>query len=137
LELRLPRTFDSIAEIHTAIDGFCAQQAVAESVVFAVQLTVEEVFTNLVKYNRGGGKTIQIDLDRVDDRLIIRLIDHDVDFFDPAHAPPVDVAAPLAARRPGGLGLHLIRSYLDELDYEYTDRTLRITAVKVLEAQDV
>lgn len=134
MELRLARSFDSIAEIHAAIAGFCVRHAIDESAVFAVQLAVEEVFTNLVKYNGGDGETIQIDLDRIDDRLIIHLIDHDVDFFDPAHSPPVDVAAPLEARRPGGLGLHLIRSYVDELDYEYVDRTLRITAVKVLEA---
>jgi anti-sigma regulatory factor (Ser/Thr protein kinase) len=137
LELRVARTFEAIAGIHTAIEDFCAQRAISESATFAVKLVVEELFTNLVKYNRGGGETILLGLERTDDRLIIRLTDHDVDSFDPAQVPPVDVSAPLATRRAGGLGLHLVRSYVDEFDYEYTDRTMRITAIKILEADDV
>jgi len=137
MELQLARTFDSIAEIHSTIDGFCRKRSISASSVFAVQLAVEEFFTNLVKYNQGGGETIQFDVDLVGDRLIIQLIDHDVGCFDPALVPPMDVSTPLALRNPGGLGLHLIRSYLDDFTYDYSDRTLRITAVKNLEAQDV
>jgi anti-sigma regulatory factor (Ser/Thr protein kinase) len=33
----------------------------------------------------------------------------------------------------GGLGIHLVKSLFDTLTYEYSDRTLFITAVKNLE----
>ena len=137
MELRVARNFEAIAGIHAVIEDFCERRAISESAAFAVNLVVEELFTNLVKYNRGGGQTILLELERADDRLVIRLTDYDVDSFDPAQVPPVDVSAPLATRRAGGLGLHLVRSYVDEFDYEYTDRTMRITAIKILEADDV
>ncbi len=132
MKLRLARTIESVAELHDGIGDFCARHEIAESTAFAVQLAVEELFTNLVRHNRGG-ETIQFDIERVGDHLVIHLIDHDVDLFDPAQVPAVDVTAPLAARRPGGLGLHLIHTYLDEVDYDHVDRLLRITAIKVLE----
>jgi anti-sigma regulatory factor (Ser/Thr protein kinase) len=102
-----------------------------------MQLAAEELFTNLVKYSRGGRESIRVDLSRQADRLSLRLVDEDVDDFDPAQAPPVDVAAPLAERRAGGLGLYLVHAYVDDLTYTYEARTLTITATKSLEAHDV
>ena len=47
--------------------------------------------------------------------------------------PPVD--AGLEGRRPGGLGIYLVRRMVDELNYGYEsdDRTMRITVKKILE----
>ncbi len=91
---------------------------------------VEEIFTNMVKYNRGSANRIQIGISRDDDRVVVRLTDFDVDPFDPANAPDVDVDLPLEARVPGGLGLHLVKSLADKLTYEYADRVMRVSVVK-------
>ena len=47
----------------------------------------------------------------------------------------VPVEAGIEARKPGGLGVHLVRTMVDDLDYEYEieDRRMRITVRKVLE----
>jgi serine/threonine-protein kinase RsbW len=133
LKLELARSLAAVVEIHDAIAAYCADHGVGEAAVFAVQLAVEELFTNLVRHNRGGGETIVLEFERAGDHLAIMLVDRDVDRFDPAEVPAVDVNAPLEARRPGGLGLHLVRTYLDDVSYRYADRTLRITARKDLE----
>jgi serine/threonine-protein kinase RsbW len=91
---------------------------------------VEEIFTNMVKYNRGSAHRIRIAVSRADDSVVVRLTDFDVDPFDPASAPEVDVDLPLEARRPGGLGLHLVKSLADKLTYEYEDRVMRVSVVK-------
>jgi len=57
--------------------------------------------------------------------------------FDLSEAAPVDIHLPLAQRKVGGLGLHLVRNLVDELRYEYDDRTLSVTAIKNLEQGDV
>ena len=49
------------------------------------------------------------------------LTDYDVDPFDVTKAPDVDVTLPIEQRRPGGLGLHLIRRLMDSVDYEYSE----------------
>jgi anti-sigma regulatory factor (Ser/Thr protein kinase) len=46
--------------------------------------------------------------------------------------PSVDVSQSLEERKVGGLGVHLIRSLFDTLEYDYKDRTLCVTATKSL-----
>lgn len=137
MELRVARQIAALDEIHAFIADFCTRREITAATTFAIQLVSEELFTNLVKYNRGGGDTVLLGIERDSERVVIRLTDDDVDAFDPALAPLVDVAAPLSQRRAGGLGLHLVRAYVDKIDYEYRERTMRITAIKLLEAHDV
>jgi serine/threonine-protein kinase RsbW len=59
----------------------------------------------------------------------IGMVDRDVEPFDPTRGPAVDVEAPIDAREPGGLGVHLIRRMADSVEYEYNtqSRESRIT----------
>lgn len=102
-----------------------------------VELIIEELFTNLVKYNKGGKHDIPITLERRDRKLWIVLTDTDVDEFDVTRVPAVDTDEPLAHRKPGGLGLHLVRKMTESVSYEYERRTSRITVVKPLESWHV
>lgn len=133
MEAPFDRAYHDLDRLTAVVREFCARHALSEAVVFALELAAEELFTNLVRHNRGGGSHILFGLERTDDSVIMSLTDYDVDPFDLTQAPSVDVIAPASERRPGGLGLHLVKTYLDDLVYEYTDRTMRITATKRLE----
>jgi anti-sigma regulatory factor (Ser/Thr protein kinase) len=106
---------------------------VDERLLPTVDLAVEELFTNMVKYGVGSAAPVRVELDAVAGGVELRLIDDDVEPFDITQAPEVDVEAPIEARRPGGLGLHLIRRMADSVEYEYVKErrqsriTLRIT----------
>ena len=64
----------------------------------------------------------------------VTLTDYGVDRFDPTLAPEVDISLPLEQRKPGGLGLHLIRRMVDSIRYEYDEvnRQSRITFRKII-----
>jgi anti-sigma regulatory factor (Ser/Thr protein kinase) len=98
---------------------------------------VEELFTNMVKYNTGGGQAIEIRMEMRSGSLRIELVDDDVEPWDPNEAPAVEIDRPAGERTPGGLGLYLVRSFVDELKYEYTDRQMKVTAIKNLERRNV
>ena len=123
------RTLDTVFEF---VDEFVASSGLDDEVAFPLKLAVEELFTNFVRHNTGGQERIYISLSKSDGRLIVRLKDFDVEPFDGMNAPRVDVRQSLEERKVGGLGVHLIRSLFDTLEYDYRDRTLCVTATKTL-----
>ena len=52
--------------------------------------------------------------------------------FDPTSAPDVDVTLPADQRSIGGLGIHLIRHYMDFISYERVDNQNVLTMIKKL-----
>jgi len=98
---------------------------------FCLNLAAEEVFTNMVRHNTvGDSEEVVLELDVEADRITMRLIDSDVEPWDPNDAPEVDPDQPLEERVPGGLGIHLVKSSVDRLVYEYESRTMTVTVVK-------
>ena len=131
MERRFARDVGSLAAIFEFIREFLAAHGIDERHAWDLDLVVEELFTNLVKYGRGR-EAISIELDRRDLDAIVRLRDFDVDAFDPRLAPEVDQGRPLEERRSGGLGIHFVRQIADHIDYEYRERRSTITVTKRL-----
>jgi serine/threonine-protein kinase RsbW len=100
------------------------------------ELVLEELFTNIVKYGRGEGD-VTVALHAIDGGVEVTLTDPDAEFFDLARAPAVDTDAPIEQRRPGGLGLHLIRRLVDSLDHRYAEAERRsVVAFRLTERRD-
>lgn len=110
---------------------------IGDAPAFALKLAAEELFTNFVRHNRGGGEHIELELVRAGSEVVLTMTDVDVEPFDVDDVPAADVTLPARERTSGGLGLHLVRSYMDDLQFLYSDRTLRVTARKRLEGSDV
>ena len=102
-----------------------------------MNLAIEELFTNIIKYSADSGSDISIHLDIAAGDLVIKITDFDVEAFDMTAADRVDIDKPLEERRVGGIGLHLVRNMVDKITYEYKDRKACITLVKHLEDSDV
>ncbi len=126
------RSYDSLAAITDFINGFLAARSLDDELSGPVNFIVEELFTNMVKYNPGNSRDIAISLGHTPDRLTVQLMDFDVDPFDVTKAPLVDVDKPLQERQIGGLGLHLVRKMADTLSYDYSDRRSTITFTRAL-----
>jgi len=137
MEKSFERDFRSLGDIFAFTDIFVEVHGFEESLRYAVNLVIEELFTNMVKYNTGGGHPIEIRISVRDGHLRIELIDDDVDPWDPAQVPEVKLDRPIEERRAGGLGLYLVRAIVDELTYEYKNRQMKVTAIKNLERQNV
>ena len=128
-----PRSAASLPEIFEFMDVFFARARVGDPHRMPMQFAVEELFTNLVKYSRGGTRDILLDLRRDGGRLVVSLTDFDVEPFDIRTAPDVNVDLDLKDRKPGGLGIHLLRRMVDDVGYEYVDGRSTTTFIKQLE----
>jgi sigma-B regulation protein RsbU (phosphoserine phosphatase) len=126
------RSFDSLEPAFGFIEDFFRARGIDAALREPVNFIVEELFTNMVKYNPGNEHDIAVALGCSRDSLTVRLIDFDVEPFDVTRAPAVDIEKPLAERQIGGLGLHLVRKMADTLRYEFADRRSTITFTMAL-----
>ncbi len=133
MDKKFKRDLNSLDGIFKFINEFSAKTGVDESVVFTINLVVEELFTNMVKYTYENSNEILLQLKKDADDLIIHLTDFDVDPFDITKTVEVDTKQSLEERGVGGLGIHLVKQMIDKIEYEYKDRQSKIILIKHLE----
>jgi serine/threonine-protein kinase RsbW len=126
-ERRFGRTFGSLESIFGFVAEFLAANGLPDSAAFDLDLVIEELFTNMVKYHPQGAPEIEIGLRRLGPDVVVVLRDFDVEPFDPTRAPPADLSRPPGERGAGGLGLHLVRRIARDMRYQHRDRTSTIT----------
>jgi phosphoserine phosphatase len=126
------RSYDSLEPLFQFIEDFLRARSIDMTLREPVDFIVEELFTNMVKYNPGNEHDIALSLGHSLGMLTVRLTDFDVEPFDVTRAPRVDVDKPLHERQIGGLGLHLVRHMADTIRYEFADRRSTITFTKSL-----
>jgi len=104
---------------------FIQQTAVALTndieVIGDLVLAVDEAVTNIIVHgyqNNSGDIEIGLSVDK--NKLIVSLSDQAA-AYDPTNLPIPDTKAPLTIRKPGGMGVHLIRNLVDEISYERTN----------------
>ena len=129
------RTFGSLPEIFAFTARTFARAGIDARLRQIVDLALEELFTNMVKYSTTTTRPVEVEIVPIANGVQVTLTDYDVEPFDVTKAPDVDVTRPIEERNPGGLGLHLIRRLLDSIEYEYTkeSRRSRITFRKTRE----
>ena len=123
------RSFDSLPAIVAFTADVFARERIDSGLRPVIDLAIEELFTNMVKYGKGSNADVRIEMTGIEGGVEVALTDYDVDRFDVTATPDVDISLPIEQRRPGGLGLHLIRRLLDSIEYEYEEasRQSRIT----------
>lgn len=133
MENRFKRDFNSLDKVFEFISSFTQKYKIDEPIAYAINVAVEEIFTNMIKYNSSGRKDIAISFEKSKKTVLICLTDFDSDHFDVTKASAPDINIPLGERKAGGLGLHLVKNLVDNISYEYKDRVSKIKMTKNLE----
>jgi len=117
---RFERRIDAVAEIVAFTAQVFARRGFDRELLPAVDFAIEELFTNSVKYGAGSMAPVAIGIGGIPGGVQVTLVDTDVPLFDITRAPDADVTLPLDQRVPGGLGLHLTRRLVDDIEYSYS-----------------
>ncbi len=117
------------------ITNFVAEAASAaglpEAAVYHCQMAADEAATNVIEHAYGGESSGEIEITcRVEPGgLTIQMIDQG-EPFDPDSVDAPNIGAPLDELKPGGIGLYLMRQYMDEVDFEFVNGQNRVTMRK-------
>lgn len=99
------------------VAGLAAGAGLGAEKCTRLELAIEEWIVNVCKYSyTGAGGTVEVALRKGTGSLQVDIADEGLPFDLTAAADP-NVAAPLAERQPGGLGLLVIRRMMDEVGY--------------------
>ncbi|MCK5572966.1 MAG: ATP-binding protein [Bacteroidetes bacterium] len=132
---KFKRDLGSLLEVFRFIDEFMSAHSFDPAITADIRLAVDELFSNMVKYQSGTAEEISITLDKQDTSIVVRLTDHGVEPFDILEVPEPDLDASLDRRSTQGLGIYLTRKCMDDVEYEYEEKGRKsiITLVKNLE----
>jgi len=104
------------------VSAWCEENAVPAAAAFHVNLALDEIVSNVIRYgwNDAGEHEIHVRLSRTKDEVRIEVED-DAAPFNPLEVPAVNVNLSVEERPVGGLGIHLVRQVMDDLDYRRTE----------------
>jgi serine/threonine-protein kinase RsbW len=121
-EFELDGNLEELGRLWECVDQFCQAQGLDTETTFDLILVLEELFTNAVRHGGCGGMTnaVHVHLRLLENGgMAVEYRDRGVP-FDPTSAPEPDLAAPLSERQHGGLGIHLVRQMMRDLEYRRT-----------------
>jgi anti-sigma regulatory factor (Ser/Thr protein kinase) len=130
LEIVLTNRPEEKPRLLRALEAFAAEHRLPAKVLQAADLVLEEHVTNVLQYAYADTSLHEIRVRLSCDEGALHVeVEDDGRAFNPLEAPPVDTSIPMEERPIGGLGIHLMRRFMDGLDYrrEGARNILRMT----------
>ncbi len=112
--------FKNLDAAREFVAGEAAAYGLSPASVYAVQLAVDEGFTNIVEHAYGGESQNKIECacQITEEGLVITLRDCGKP-FNPLTVPEPNLDADLDDREIGGLGLYFIRQLMDDVTFTF------------------
>jgi len=105
-----------------ALEQFGRDHQLPAAVVQAADLALEEHLTNLMSYSLADNQEHEIKVRFTLASHFMVEVEDDGPPFNPLQVPAVDTTVPLEQRSIGGLGIHLMRRFMDEIEYHSEGR---------------
>jgi len=112
---------------------FAAKAGLSDKDLFALQIVVEELVTNVIDYGGvpAGEHAVRVELSAESGELLIHLVDRGKE-YNPLSREDPDVTLPAEQRPIGGLGVHFCKKLTDAQEYERRDGCNVLTLRKKL-----
>ncbi len=110
-----------IGAVNDALERAAMAGEVPEMAMRAMQVALDELLTNAIMHGKVTlNDPMQVDL-IVAKSALRAVISHAGTAFDPTEVAAPDLEGSLPDREIGGLGIHLVRSMMDEFSYQHVD----------------
>ena len=114
----IQNTLRDIEHISQRVQVFGEKHGYSSELIFQLTLALEEILTNVMTHGYDDQDTHDITV-RVScgDGEVTAEVEDDGRPFNPLEASPTDLVSPVEIRPVGGLGLHLVRSFVETVEY--------------------
>ena len=122
LSVILANDLSEVPRLAARVDEFCRGWNIPGRIAGRFNVALEEAVTNAISYAfpDGGRHEIAVQIEYRGGALRASVSD-DGQPFDPLSQPAPDIRAAVADRKVGGLGIHLLRSLMQSVEYRRTN----------------
>ena len=135
LTLEVEANLKQLTGLQEQVTAFGEAQNWPPDMSFQVELALEEICVNIVNYGfegDGDDHAIEVVVDSEPDSLTMEIIDNGRAFDPLTETPEPDLDSTVGDRPLGGLGIHLVKTLMDELLYRREDGRNHLKMVKHL-----
>jgi serine/threonine-protein kinase RsbW len=119
--LTVPGTLPGVRLAIEAFERFGRAHGLSDGAAWRFPLALDEILSNIVRHGLAGRPaTIDLTFSVDTEYVAVEIVDQ-AEAFNPLLAPPPDTSSPLEDRKPGGLGIALVRQLMDDTQYERRD----------------
>ena len=131
-KLIVPNRMKEIQTIAVALEEFFEQQDLPSEALFSTQLSLEEIFTNVVSYAHDDEQEHEVEIvfSREGETITVEILDDGHPFNPLEDAPELDVESSLEDRGIGGAGIKLAKKLMTELRYQRNSARNHLTMIK-------
>jgi anti-sigma regulatory factor (Ser/Thr protein kinase) len=117
--MRMPAAVGCFPDVVQFVHALASEANLADDLAHRLRLATDELVTNVLTHGYAAA-TGELELEgAVDpDRVWLRIVDTAVPFDPTQVSDPPDLDRPLSERAPGGLGLFLARTAVDDMSYQ-------------------
>lgn len=129
-ELTLKAVTDNLGKVTDFVDEILEKNACPMKARMQIDIALEEVFVNIANYAYSpdtGDVLIQCGVENGEVR--IAFIDSGRP-FDPLKKPDPDITLSAQDRQIGGLGIYMVKKYMDRVIYEYSENKNKLVVTK-------
>ncbi len=121
-DITLKNDLIEIERLADRVRDFGRENRLSEDLVWEIRLVLEEIVTNIISYGYEDRADHAIDVNIVNSEQDITLrVRDDARPFNPLDQTVPDLERPLEERGDGGMGIHIVREIMDEIDYKRED----------------
>lgn len=117
---------ESLGLVSEYVENKLATLKISQSVRNKVQITVDEIFSNIEKYGKASKVTISFNFKN--EQLELKFIDNG-DKFNPIEEKDPDITLSAEERKIGGLGIYMVKNLSSSCTYEYVDNQNHLNVV--------
>ena len=130
--IELENRLEEFQRFESAFMDFARFQNFNDEVIYAIQLSVDELFTNIVSYGYDDSQThiVKLIIDVTKEEVRVEIIDDAKPFNPLDDAPDVNLDLSVEERKIGGVGIHLVKSLMTEVSYVRDENYNRLRLVK-------
>jgi len=127
-----------LVKLQQVIQLYGQSNQLSDTLQNSINLVLEELLTNIISYGYEDHDSHKIYLHlSLKEGVLTAVIEDDGIPFNPLEAPDVDVSQSIEDISVGGLGIHFVRTLMDDLYYERKQNKNNLTMTKRLVASDL